>query len=99
MEYNLKEINYANTIIFDGGDYFRVKIDKIEHKIYQLYSKKACEIEITKEIGEVAQKYTIGDIVINTPYNMAVFLNKVLNSQVNRKCTGWLKVWDSIVLE
>lgn len=96
---SLKEINYANTIIFDGGDYFKVKIDKVEHKIYQIYSKKACEKETTEEIEAVASKYTIGDIVINTPYNMGVFLNKVLNSEVDRKCIGWLKVWDSIVLE
>lgn len=96
---SLKEINYANTIIFDGGDYFKVKIDKVEHKIYQLYSKKACEKETTEEIEAVASKYTIGDIVINTPYNMGVFLNKVLNSEVDRKCIDWLKVWDSIVLE
>lgn len=100
MTHSIYEINYANIITFDGGDYFTIKVDKITKKIYQImYLGKSVEKEITEEVETVASKYTIGDIATGTPYNLGVFLSRVLKGNVNRKCSGWMKVWNSIILE
>lgn len=98
--HSVKEINQAKVITFDSGDFYRVKVDKIEKKIYRLKFCEEDEIkDITDEIYEIASRYTIGDIVIDAPYTLGVFLARVLDGVTNRKCISWIKLWDSIILE
>lgn len=98
--HSIKDINQASVLIFDSDDFCRVKVDKKERRIYRLKFFEEDKIEdITDEIYEIASRYTIGDIVIDAPYTLGVFLARVLNGVTNRKCINWLKLWDSITLE
>lgn len=98
--HSIKDINLAKVITFDSGDFYQVKVDKNEKKVYRLRRCDNKEIQdITDVIIDSASKYTIGDIVIDAPYTMGVFLARVLDGCVNRKCINWLKVWDAVTID
>ena len=69
MKYTLSELNNASTIILDAKGFLKIKIDKKEGIITEV-SKigKESNIDVTQEVLDIESNYSIGDIVVDTPY-------------------------------
>ena len=96
---SVKDMNLAHTIIFDSGDFFKIKIDKKDGRIYQImFCGNDENVDITKDVEAIASKYTIGDMVVDRPYSIGKFLFHALHGTVNNKCIRLFKLWDSMIL-
>lgn len=92
----IKELNDAKRISFSIEIIrkFEIVIDKELNKIFEN------NIDITQECLDIMNEYTIGDMVVDTPYKGGMVMAKILQGKANRKCKKYLNsVTDNIILE
>lgn len=92
----IKELNDAKRISFsiEIGRKFEIVIDKESNKIFENNT------DVTQECLDVMSQYTIGDIVIGSPYKGGMVVAKILQGNADRKCLQYLNsVADNIILE
>lgn len=41
--------------------------------------------------------YTIGDMVIGTPYKLGVVMSKILNNRTDKKCMHFINEFDVVI--
>lgn len=91
----ISELDVAKKITIDEG-FLNIVIDKINHKI--LYTQKSKDTEdITQKCEQMEKEYTIGDIVVDTPYKLGQVCSKVLNNRIDRKCINWLNECNLVI--
>ena len=96
MKIKIKDINNANkiTITFEFFREHKIVIDKNQNLIEEN------GVDITQECLKILNEYTIGDIVVESPYKGGMVLALILQGKANGKCLKYLKaIADNIVLE
>ena len=100
MKYTLSELNNASTIILDAKGFLKIKIDKKEGIITEVSKMgKESNIDVTQEILDIESNYSIGDIVVDTPYSLGMVVAKLFKGNANNKCKKALNIFDEIILE
>ena len=92
----IKDINNAKKIYFSIEliKKFDIVIDKALNKIYENNT------DITQECLNIMNEYTIGDMVIDSPYKGGMVMAKILYGKADKKCLQYLNsVADNIILE
>ena len=98
MKTKLSELNNASVIILDAGDFLKIRIDKNENKIIELICNgKEINRDMTKNALDIESNYTLGDMVVDTPYTLGMVTAKLLKGAVNNKCKKILNAFDEII--
>ena len=100
MKTQISDLNNASVIILDAGDFLKIRIDKAENKVTELiHTGSETNRDMTNSVLNEESNYSIGDIVVNTPYTLGMVVAKLLKGTVNGKCKKVLNVFDEIILQ
>lgn len=90
----MTKLNEAKIIILNN-ELCNIIIDKEKHNIIQTRQWNKEVNEDTTEICEQMEKeYTIGDMVIETPYKGGIVMSKLLNNRLNRQCMKFINMFN-----
>lgn len=100
MKTQISDLNNASIIILDAGDFLKIKVDKTENKVIELiHTGSETNRDMTEDVLNEESNYSIGDMVVNTPYTLGMVAAKLLKGTVNGKCIKVLNVFDNIILQ
>lgn len=100
MKTQISDINNASIIILDAGDFLKIKVDKVENKVIELIrTGSETNRDMTEDVINEELNYSIGDMVVNTPYTLGMVAAKLLKGTANGKCKKVLNVFDEIILQ
>lgn len=100
MKIKLSELNNASVIILDSYDFLKVKIDKTNGIVTELiHTGEETNRDVTQEVLKAESNYTIGDMVIDSPYTLGMVIAKLLKNEVNQKCMCMLNAFDEVRLK
>ena len=92
MRMTMKDINDANEVIIT---LFNKKIYRIDKKSQKIYEN---DNDVTDLCLQLESKYTIGDMVIDSPYTFGMMMARVMKNQTDRKCLRFLKEFHDLRL-
>lgn len=88
----ISELNNANIVTIDS-ELFCITINKINHTIIQTKQlEKDFYRNATIDCEKMEKDYTIGDIVVGTPYSFGMVCSKILNNRADKKCVNFIKL-------
>lgn len=100
MKTQISDLNNASVIILDAGDFLKIRIDKTENKVTELiHTGSGANRDMTDSVLNEESNYSIGDMVVNTPYTLGMVVAKLLKGTANGKCKKVLNVFDEIILQ
>ena len=86
----IERLNDAKVIILNNN-FCTVVVDKEKHSIVQTRKlNKEMNEDITEICEQMESKYTIGDMVVETPYTGGMIMSKLLNNCVDRRCMKFI---------
>ena len=87
----IKELNAAKRISLNNL-FWSIIIDKTKGTIIQT---RQCETaiynDVTKQCEAAENAYTLGDIVVETPYTGSIVMSKILHNSIDKRCKSFLK--------
>lgn len=101
MKIKNSDLNNASVIILDAGNFLKIKVDKVENKVTELiHTGIETNKDVTKEVLIAESKYTIGDMVVGTPYTLGMVVAKLLNNTADLQCKKTLlHIFDKIKID
>ena len=90
----ISKLNKAEIISLDN-EMCHIAINKIDHTIIQTrqWDNDICQ-ELTEECEKMESEYTIGDMVIETPYKGGIVMSKLLNNRTDKKCMNFINLFN-----
>lgn len=90
----IAKLNDAKTIILNN-EFYNIVINKENHSIIHV---RQWNEEINKDVTETCEQmernYTIGDMVIETPYKGGVVMSKLLNNRIDKQCIEFINMFN-----
>lgn len=90
----ISRLNNAKIIILDN-QFCHIIIDKINHNIIQTRQwNDMVNEDVTEECEQMEREYTVGDMVIETPYKGGIVMSKLLNNRTDGRCLNFIDIFN-----
>ena len=90
----ISRLNNAKIIILDN-QFCHIIIDKINHNIIQTRQwNDMVNEDVTEECEQMESEYTVGDMVIETPYKGGIVMSKLLNNRTDGRCLNFIDIFN-----
>ena len=89
----ISKLNKTQIISLDN-EICHIIINKIDHTIIQTRQwDNDIHQDVTEKCEKAESEYTIGDMVIETPYKGGVVMSKILNNRIDKRCMKFMDLF------
>lgn len=90
----ISKLNKAKIISLDN-EICHIVINKINHTITQTrHWNNDMHQDFTEKCEKMEKEYTIGDMVIETPYKGGVIMSKLLNNRIDERAMKFVNLFN-----